>query len=133
MEPKILEIPIHKDPKGKLAVLDKQTFLPFDIKRVFYIYDLPKGTKRGGHGHKDLEQFIWCIHGKVELFTLSRKGIKSSFILDTPNKGLYIPPLTWSHQIALLDDSIYCVAASDYYEEKEYIRNFDDFLNIVSN
>ena len=65
------------------------------------------------------------------MFTISRNGSKDSFILDVPNKGLYIPELTWSHQISLEDNSIYCVACSDKYDENEYIRDWDEFNLII--
>ena len=131
MRPKIIKLTTYNDYNGKLSVVDNYSGLPFEIKRVFYIYDIPKSGKRGGHSHKTLKQFIWTIKGKIEVFTISRNGSKDSFILDEPNKGLYIPELTWANQVSLDENSIYCVACSDKYDENEYIREWNEFKLIM--
>ena len=133
MIPQIINLKTYSDYNGKLSVVDKYNGLPFEIKRVFYVYDVPKDGERGGHSHRTLKQFIWTINGKIEVFTIDRNGSKNSFILEVPNKGLYIPELTWSHQISLHENSIYCVACSDNYDENEYIRDWDEFHFIIEN
>ena len=117
--PSIYEIPTIYESNGKISILEGITFLPFEVKRIFYIYDTPSGTTRGKHAHRQLKQFIWCIKGCVQIVSIDRNKKISEFILDKPNKGLYMPELTWSNQISLSKDSIYCVAASDYYDEME--------------
>ena len=101
------------------------------MKRIFYVYNNPVGSRRGNHAHKKLKEFIWCLAGKIEVFNISLLGKKSSFILDKPNKGLYIPEKTWSYQVNLSKDSIYCVIASDIYIEEDYIRKFEDFEKLI--
>ena len=130
-EPKIFNVPTFQTPCGDLSIIDKTNILPFDMKRIFYIYNNPKGSRRGDHAHKILKQFIWCLKGSIQVFNISLNGKKSNYILDQPNKGLYIPEKTWSYQINLSDDSIYCVAASDFYIEKDYIRSFKEFQKLI--
>ena len=120
----------HKD-QGCLSVVDLKSVLPFDIKRCFYIYDIKKGTKRGEHAHFELKQFIWCVKGKLKISAISFEKKTYEFILDKPNHGIYIPNLTWSNQLTLSDDCIYFIAASDYYKESDYIRNWVKFQKIL--
>ena len=130
MEPRIINIKKIVG-EGILSIIDKQNNLPFEIKRVFYVYDIPNNTKRGGHAHKFLKQFIWAINGDLEITTISKLGKTNSFILDSPDKGLFIPEMIWSYQITKSENTIYCVAASSYYDESEYIRNWDEFQKLI--
>ena len=131
-EPRIIYAPVFKSSYGDLSVVDKSTGLPFQMKRIFYVYNNPVGSRRGDHAHKELKEFIWCISGKIEVFNISLLGKKSSFILDKPNKGLYIPEKTWSYQVNLSEDSIYCVIASDIYIEEDYIRKFEESEKLMA-
>ncbi len=133
MEPEIIKIRTLKSSEGNLSIIDKKNKIPFEVKRIFYVYDIPQNTQRGGHAHKSLKQFIWVINGQLEIVTFSKNDPKKKFILDTPNKGLYIPELTWSYQITKSVNTIYCVAASDYYDENEYIREWEKFNKEVNN
>jgi len=130
-EPKVFNIPTIKSDCGNLSIVDSINTLPFDLKRVFYVYENPAGNKRGNHAHKTLKEFIWCLKGKIEVFNISISGKKTNFILDKPNKGLYIPEKTWSYQISLSSDSIYCVGCSDYYKEEDYIREYKEFEKLI--
>ena len=130
MEPRIIKIK-KIIGQGTLAVIDKQNNLPFEIKRLFYVYDIPINTRRGGHAHKILKQFIWTISGSLEIKTISKSGRVDNFILDSPDKGLYIPEMIWADQIIHIKNTIYCVAASDYFDESEYIRNRDEFEKLT--
>ena len=132
MEPEILKISTFKSSQGNLSIIDKKNNIPFEVKRIFYIYDIPQNTQRGGHAHKSLKQFIWVINGQLEIITFSKNDMKKKFILDSPNMGLYIPELTWSYQLTRSFNTIYCVAASDYYDENEYIRDWEDFIKEVN-
>ena len=132
MEPEIIKISTFKSSQGNLSIIDKKNNIPFEVKRIFYIYDIPQNTQRGGHAHKSLEQFIWVINGQLEIITFSKKDVKKKFVLDNPNIGLYIPELTWSYQLTRSFNTIYCVAASDYYDENEYIRDWEDFIKEVN-
>ena len=133
MRPKIIKISSINSPKGILSIIDKENNLPFEIKRIFYVYNIPKNSKRGDHAHKNLKEFIWAINGEIEVSTISKDNSKAKFILNNPNEGLYIPERTWSYQITNRDNTIYCVACSDYYDEKDYIRNWKDFLKSTIN
>ena len=128
MEPEIIKISTFKSSQGNLSIIDKKNNIPFEVKRIFYIYDIPQNTQRGGHAHKSLKQFIWVINGQLEIITFSKNDVKKKFVLDSPNIGLYIPELTWSYQLTRSFNTIYCVAASDYYDENEYIRDWEDFI-----
>ena len=128
MNPEIINIRTITSSEGNLSILDKENKIPFEIKRIFYVYNIPKNTQRGGHAHKKLKQFIWPINGELEIITFTQKCFKQKFSLNSPNKGLFIPELTWSYQLTKSNNTIYCVAASDYYDENEYIRNWENFM-----
>ena len=130
-EPRIIYAPVFNSNYGDLSVIDITTGLPFRMQRVFYVYNNPIGSKRGDHAHKKLKEFIWCIKGKIQVFNISLRGNKSNYILDKPDKGLYIPEKTWSYQINLSEESIYCVIASDIYIEEDYIRKFEEFKKLI--
>lgn len=129
MKPYLIKIKSFKNVKGTLSVVDSINNIPFDIKRIFFVYDIPRKTQRGGHAHKKLKQFIWSIYGEIDVFTISKDGEHNKFNLSKPNIGLFLPEMTWSYQLTLKENSIYCVGASDYYEEDEYIRNWSEFKN----
>ena len=130
-EPRIIYAPVFPSKYGDLSVIDNTTGLPFSMKRIFYVYNTPVGSRRGDHAHKKLKEFIWCLKGKIQVFNISLRGNKSNFILDKPDKGLYIPEKTWSYQINLSEESIYCVIASDIYIEEDYIRKFKEFEKLI--
>ena len=129
MEPRIINIKKIVG-EGILSVIDKQNNLPFEIKRVFYVYDIPINSRRGGHAHKVLKQFIWALNGCLEIKTITKQGKTKEFLLDSPDKGLFIPEMIWSYQLIKCENTIYCVAASSYYDESEYIRNWDEFQEL---
>ena len=131
-EPRLIYAPIFPSNSGDLSVIDETTGLPFQMKRIFYVYNNPIGSKRGDHAHKKLKEFILCLAGKIQVFNISLLGKKSSFILDKPDKGLYIPEKTWTYQVNLSEDSIYCVIASDIYIEEDYIRKFEKFEELIA-
>ena len=130
-EPKVFFAPTFPTSCGDLSIIDSSNILPFEMKRIFYIYNNPVGSRRGDHAHKTLKQYIWCLKGEIEVFNISVLGNKSNFILNQPNKGLYLPEKTWSYQINLSEESIYCVAASDFYKDSDYIRNLEDFIKLI--
>ena len=129
--PFLIDIPRHKDARGNLSVVDFQTCLPFELKRVFYIYDIPAGIERGGHAHSELSQFIWTVSGTIRVFTIDRKGNQNDWLLQLPWQGLYIPQLTWAYETSISAGCVYLVGASDYYNEDDYVRNKDDFYRLI--
>ena len=115
---------------GFLSFFESQRHVPFEIKRVYYIYDVPAGTKRGMHAHRKLRQFLWCPYGAIKL-VLDNGIEKEEYILDSPENGLYVGEGIWHSMYWLKDNSVLCVAASDYYDESDYIRDYDEFLRLV--
>ena len=127
MEPKIIKIKTIKSLNGDISIIDRKNNLPFEIKRIFYVHNIPQDSERGGHAHKTLEQFIWAINGILEVKAISQSMKKFNYVLKSPYEGLYLPPMIWSNQFSRSKNSIYCVAASDYYAEKDYIRDWEKF------
>ncbi|MFZ7134390.1 MAG: sugar 3,4-ketoisomerase [Eubacteriales bacterium] len=118
----------YGDERGKLISLEELKNIPFRIKRVYYIYDVEKGIRRGYHAHKALEQIIVCVHGscKIELDNGKEKIIIS---LEKPDEGLYITNCIWREIYDFSPDTVLMVLASDLYNESDYIRDYDEFLN----
>lgn len=124
---KELQIEKIKSPGGSLSFFEKDKEISFDIKRIYYIYEFSKENRRGFHAHKELKQVMFCPHGKIQVeFTDGR--IKQSYLLDDPTKILVIEKGYWREFVSLEEGSILCVGASDVYDEKDYIRNYDEYL-----
>ncbi len=104
----------------------KNKTLPFDIKRIYYISKVPEGVRRGFHAHKKLKQLLFCPYGKIQLILENKHG-REEIELSDPSIGVLIEEPTWREMLWLQKDSVLCVAASNFYEEKDYIRNYDDF------
>ena len=132
MNYEIININIHGDNRGKLAVLEGNRDIPFEIKRVYWIYDTLPEEKRGFHSHKDMEQIIVAMDGACE-FELDDGKQKESILLNRPDKGLYIGRNIWRVMKNFSYGCKLMVLASDYYDEKEYIRNYQEFLKEVTN
>ena len=129
--PSLIDIPRIKDARGNLSVIDDQTCLPFQLKRIFYIYDIPAGTVRGGHAHYKLNQFIWSVSGSVSVSTIDVKGVQKNWLLQLPWQGLWIPPMTWAYETSVSAGCVYIVGASDYYQADDYIRDKELFLELI--
>lgn len=117
----------HLDKYGKLISLEANREIPFDIKRVYYIYEVEKGVRRGFHSHKELEQVLVCVHGSVKIL-LKTPAEEKIVVLDNPSKGLYVGTDIWREMYDFEDDAVLMVLASDYYDEGDYIRKYDDYL-----
>ncbi len=131
MNTKLITIKTIKTEKeGALSFFEGQRDIPFRIQRIYYIHDVNKGTQRGGHAHLDLEQMLFCPFGQIEIVVDNGKE-KRSYMLDSPDKGLYIGSGIWRDMIWHQDNSVLCVAASNYYMENDYIRNYADFSRLV--
>jgi len=116
---------------GSLSFLESTKDIPFEIKRIYYIYDVPEETKRGMHAHKDLQQILWCPNGKVEIM-LDNGYSEKNYMLDSPEKALLVLKGYWHKMKFHSKNSVLCVAASDYYKENDYIRDYEVFKNYVS-
>ena len=121
----------HGDERGQLIALEEVKDIPFIIKRVYYMYDTVSGVVRGKHAHKSLQQILICIHGtcKIRLDNGKEKKIVS---LEKPYEGLYIAHYMWREMYDFSEDAVLMVLASDYYHEDDYIRDYEEFLRLVS-
>ncbi len=125
---KIQEINNISASSGSLAFLESHNDVPFAIERVFYIYNIKSNQTRGNHAHIDCDQFLICLNGTIEV-TCDDGEQKNYFILDKPTSGLYIPSTIWSRQKYIVDNSILMVLTDRKYEENDYIRDYEEFLD----
>lgn len=121
----------HSDRKGNLTIVENGLTLPFDVKRVYYLYDIPGGEGRGAHAHKELEQLIIAASGSFTV-TLDDGKNKRSFFLNRPYQGLYVKPGLWRDLVDFSSGSVAMVLASDIYNTDDYIRTYEDFLKYRS-
>ena len=112
---------------GSLSVFEACRDIPFEIKRVYYIHGVAAGERRGYHAHKALKQMMFCPYGSIRI-GLDDGQETAEIVLDDPSKGLVLEPGLWRTMDWLVDNSVLCVMASDYYTESDYIRNYSDFL-----
>jgi len=115
------------DSRGTLVVVENRTRIPFRIARIFYVSVRKKGTVRGNHAHKTLQELIICLNGRIAVETRTRRSRKV-FRLSDPTVGLYLPPRVWSVQRTLSDRALYLVLASKKYQESDYIRDWAAYL-----
>jgi len=118
--------------RGGLTFVENNRHIPFEIKRVYYAYDMPKGSVRGGHAHKALEQVVIPLSGSFDVI-LDDGLEKKTFHLDKPNIGLYIPYMIWRDIINFSEHAVMLVLASDFYKETDYYRDYQDFLSSITN
>ncbi len=127
----LIELPKIVDERGNLSFIEGKQHIPFDIKRVFYIYDVPTASSRGAHAHKELHQFIICLSGGLDV-SLDDGKTKKNIRLNRPWQGLHIPPMIWASEGNFDPNSLYLVLASLPYDENDYYRSYDEFLRAVS-
>jgi dTDP-4-dehydrorhamnose 3,5-epimerase-like enzyme len=120
------------DERGSLVALESNKSVPFDIKRVYYIFGTKEGVSRGFHAHRNLKQVAVCVTGSCRLI-LDNGSEKEEVVLDSPSKGLVVDKMIWREMHDFSDDCVLMVLASEYYDESDYIRNYDDFLEVVNN
>ncbi len=117
----------HSDRKGNLTVVNNRDSIPFDVKRVYYLYDIPGGESRGSHAHRELEQLIVAASGSFRV-TLDDGNVKRSFILNRPYQGLYIKPGIWRDLDDFSSGAVCMVLASEVYQKDDYIRDYEEFI-----
>lgn len=117
----------HSDRKGDICVVENNKSIPFQVKRVYYLYDVPGGESRGAHAHRELFQLVVAASGSFRV-TLDDGTEKKSFYLNRPYKGLLIKPGIWRDLDDFSSGSVCLVCASETYDESDYIRDYDDFL-----
>ncbi|MGA3266062.1 MAG: FdtA/QdtA family cupin domain-containing protein [Verrucomicrobiota bacterium] len=124
---KLIDLPKIADPRGNLTFIEGGRHVPFEIKRVYYLYDVPGGAERGGHAHKALHQLIVAMSGSFDV-VLDDGYEKRRIHLNRSYIGLYIPPMIWREIDNFSSGSVCMVLASNYYEESDYYRDHVDFL-----
>lgn len=123
----IIELPKIKNRAGNITPINNSINIPFDVKRVFYIYDIPGGEDRGAHAHKECHQFLIAASGSFEI-EMDDGTSKRTILLNRPYYGLHIPPGIWAAEKSFSSGSVCLVLASHKYDEKDYIRNYNDFI-----
>ena len=118
----------HSDRKGNLTVVGNGIDVPFDVKRVYYLYDMPGGESRGGHAHKALFQLILAVSGSFSV-TLDDGTDKKTFVLNRPYQGLLVVPGIWRTLDDFSSGAVCLVLASEKYDEADYLRDYEEFLN----
>ena len=123
----IIELPRLKNRAGNITVANNNDNIPFEVKRVFHIYDIPGGEDRGAHAHKDCHQFLVAVSGSFEV-EMDDGTNKRTITLNRPYYGLHIPPGIWSAEKGFSSGAVCLVIASHKYDEKDYIRDYRNFL-----
>lgn len=127
---KVVLLPKIPDPRGNLTFLEGGRHIPFDIKRVFYLYDVPTEESRGAHAHKKLHQFIICLAGSFDV-EIDDGEFQGKIHLNRPWKGLHIPPMIWAAEVNFDPGSVCLVITSDVYNADDYIRDYADYVAAV--
>ena len=123
---KLIDIPKIKDVRGNLSVIEKDV-LPYPIRRVYYLYDVPSDACRGGHAHKEQFEFLVALSGSFNVSMTDINGNKTNITLNKPDQGLLIPNIIWRELDNFSSGSVCLVVASDVFEEDDYIREFSEF------
>lgn len=124
----MIELDKHHHEKGNITVVENAQDLPFDVKRVYYLYDVPGGESRGGHAHYELKQLIVAASGSFDVI-IDDGRVKRTFTLNRPYQGLLIMPGLWRELENFSSGSVVLVLASHTYNEADYIRDYNEFLN----
>lgn len=120
------------DSRGTLTFLEGERDVPFAIKRIYYIYGVHPEERRGFHAHKRLQQYLICVHGKCSVMLDNGLGQRDHVVLEDPNAGLYVGPGVWCEMYGFSADAVLLVLASEYYDEADYIRDYDTFTTYVN-
>lgn len=128
---RIIDLPKISDPRGNLSFIEGGQHIPFEIKRVYYLYDVPGGSDRGSHAHKNLHQFIVAMSGSFDV-VLNDGREKKRFHLNRSYYGLYVCPMMWRELDNFSSGAVCVVLASSRYDESDYIRSYDQFIATVN-
>jgi hypothetical protein len=127
---RLLDFPVVHDERGNLTFIEGGDHVPFEIKRVYYLYDVPGGATRAGHGHKELEQVLIAASGSFDV--LVDDGVRRDLVtLNRSYFGLYIPNRVWREIVNFSSGAVCLVLASDHYDEADYFRSYDEFVEAV--
>lgn len=127
MQIKLIPLQTHGDERGSLIALEQDKNIPFEIKRVYYLFNTVEGVRRGFHAHKNLSQVVIAVRGSCR-FLLDDGKEKINLLLDNPAQGLLIESAIWREMYDFSEDCVLMVLANNFYDENDYIRNYDDFL-----
>ena len=127
---RIINLPQIQDRRGNLTFIEASNHIPFDIRRVYYLYDVPGGSERGGHAHKGLHQLVIAMSGSFEV-VLDDGGEKKRFHLNRSFYGLYVCPMMWRELDNFSSGSVCMVLASNRYAEDDYYRDYDEYLSAM--
>ncbi|QTP55374.1 WxcM-like domain-containing protein [Billgrantia sulfidoxydans] len=126
-----IDFPLLGDERGSLVALESNQTVPFDVRRVYYIFGTQTGVARGFHAHKALKQVAVCVIGKCRM-VLDNGRVRESAWLDSPTKGLYITEMLWREMHDFSPDCVLLLLASEHYNEADYIRDYNTFLNGIN-
>ena len=129
-ECKVINLTKHTRPNGNLTVVENNSMAPFDVKRVYYLYDVPAGEERGGHAHKELQQFIIAVSGSFDV-VIDDGYERRKVSLNRPFKGLHIRPGIWRELENFSSGAVCLVLASEHYNEADYIREYAQFKEYI--
>ena len=130
-EAKMVDFPQVAEPRGNLSFIEGNHQIPFLIKRIYFLYDVPSGATRGGHAHRKLSELIIALSGSFDV-VLDDGVEKKKFFLNRPHYGLFIPPGLWREIENFSSNSVLLALASDYYDEKDYIRDYEGFKKVIN-
>lgn len=126
---RIIEIPKIRD-EGFLCFAESEKHIPFPIKRFYYIFDVDDGAIRGKHAHKETQQILFCLRGKIKIILDNGKE-KEEVILTEPNQGIFLDKMMWHDMVDFQKDTLLLIVASDFYNESDYIRDYNDFILLI--
>lgn len=127
---RLIELLDIKDPRGNITVGEFCRHVPFEAKRFFVVYQVPLVEMRGEHAHRECHQFLICMRGRISV--VGDDGWRrEKFLMDRPNLGFYMPPMTWGGQFDYSPDAVLLVFASHYYDATDYLRDYDEFLDVL--
>jgi dTDP-4-dehydrorhamnose 3,5-epimerase-like enzyme len=127
---KLIPLQKHGDERGSLVSLEDQKNVPFDIRRVYYLFGTEEGVRRGFHAHRDLQQLVIAVRGSCR-FMLDDGSEKIDLLLDNPAQGLLLPRMLWREMYDFSPDCVLMVLADAHYDEADYIRDYDQFLEMT--
>ena len=126
----VKNLPKHMRPNGNLTVVENNYSIPFDVERVYYLYDVPAGEERGGHAHKELQQFVIAVSGSFDV-NIDDGRERKTVTLNRPSKGLHIRPGIWRELNNFSSGAVCLVLASHHYDEDDYIRDYKAFVEYI--